>query len=104
MELTVSKPPVDLIDQYAEELEEYWARLQSFDPIDLELVYASLAAMSARAGAMRFQIVHNESRKATAFRTKRLDPFMENLEFQFKVWSRIQTVREFEFKMEGKVT
>lgn len=90
-----------LVDDWREELSGYLAEMQKFEAMDTTEVFFRLAAYSARAAEMRFQISSGESRRLTAFRTQCVDPFIEMCEFQFRVHSRIQAIREMEFKISG---
>ena len=58
-----------------------------------------IASYAAYASEMRGRVVRSESRRMQAFRTRELDPFLDQCEFQFKVWSRYQSVRQMEYDL-----
>lgn len=89
------------ITRYRAELDQYFAALREFKDYDISEILRSLAAFSARASEIRSNIFRVDTRRLQAFRTRELDPFIEELDRQFKVWSRFQAVREMEFKMSG---
>lgn len=82
------------IDGYRKEMCELGAR----DPSD---VFQRIAGWAARVSDIRATVYRDESRRSTAFRTRDIDPFLDQCDFQFKVWSRIQAVREMEYKLTG---
>lgn len=88
-------------DDWRLELSAYLADMQKFEGMEPTEVFFRLAAFSARAAEIRFQIASGESRRLTAFRTQCVDPFIEMCEFQFRVHSRIQAIREMEFRISG---
>jgi hypothetical protein len=67
-------------------------------------IFVRLAGMSARLSEIRFQVVRSDQRVLQAFRTREIDPFLEEVDRQFKIFSRIQTVKEWELKMAGTYT
>lgn len=80
-------------------LDQYYAAMRDFSDEDLGDVLMKIAAYSAYAAELRGKIVRSETRRATSFRTKELDPFLTQCEFQFKVWSRYQSVRQMEYDL-----
>lgn len=83
------------------ELASYLAEMQKFDGMDTTEVFLRLSAFSARAAEIRFSITGGESRRMHAFRTQGVDPFVEECDRQFKLHSRIQAIREMEFRISG---
>lgn len=84
-----------------QELAGYLRSMQEFPSWDTDEVMRALSAMAARAAEIRLFCVRDNGAKANAFRTKEIDPFLDQCDFQFKVHSRIQSVREMEFRMAG---
>lgn len=87
------------LDALRSELTGFYAQMREFQGRDIGLVLAEIAAMSARASEIRHSLIHGENRAEAAFRTKQLDPFLDEVDRQFKVWSRIQAVRQQEWDM-----
>lgn len=89
------------LDRLRDELDGYFATMQKFEALDPVEVMFLISAMSARVAELRSHMVRQESRSANAFRTKELEPFLEECERQFKIHSRIQSMRDMEFRMSG---
>lgn len=87
----------DLITPFQAEIDGFYVQMGQFNEVDLRGVMATLAAMSARASYMRSQIIRSEGRVAKAFRTGQIDPFLEEVDRQFRTWSRLQSVMQMEF-------
>lgn len=85
-----------LIFGFQQEFDSYYAAMRHFSDRDVTEIFMAVAAFSARACEIRSNLIRNESRRAAAFRTREIDPFLEACEFQFKVWSRLQSVRQME--------
>jgi hypothetical protein len=89
------------LGRFREELAGYYATMREFRGRDVGPVLQELASMSARASEIRHYLVDGETRPQAAFRTKQLDPFLEEVERQFKLYSRIQSTLEMEWKLAG---
>ncbi len=81
---------------FQDELDSYYASMRAFSDRDVVDIFQAVAAFSARACEIRSGLVRHESRRAAAFRTRELEPFLEACDFQFRVFSRIQAVRTME--------
>jgi hypothetical protein len=84
---------------FERELDEAMAELKKFSGMDPGEVLLSLSSWHARAFEMRTRIQRSSSRRADAFRTRQLDPFMDACEFQFKIHSRLHSVRQFDWDL-----
>jgi hypothetical protein len=93
----------DSIESWQQEILEYYSVIRDFHQMEPDQVFSSLSALSARASEMRTMLVRNETRRAAAFRTREIDPFLEECDRQFKLHSRIQAIREFDLRMVGNV-
>lgn len=82
-------------------LDQYYAKMRDFGETDISEILMALAAFSAYASELRGQLQRYDNRRLQSFRTKELDPFIEELDRQFKIWSRYQAVRDMEFRMSG---
>lgn len=87
----------DLIPGFQAEIDQFFAQMADFSEIDLRGALASLAAMSARVSYMRSQIIRNEGRVAKSFRTGQIEPFLDEVDRQFRTWSRLQSVVQMEW-------
>lgn len=67
--------------------------------MDVGEILRALAAMSGRASEVRCHLMRTESRRGQGFRTRELDPFIEELDRQFKIWSRYHAVLQQEWDM-----
>jgi hypothetical protein len=81
------------------EIDSYYEAMALFGQMDLGEILMRLAAISARASGVRSQVVRTESRRMAAFRSRELDPLIEEVDRQFKIWSRLQSVRSMEWDM-----
>jgi hypothetical protein len=86
---------------WREELDEYHEAMADFPSCEPSEIFRSLAAYSARASYIRGQVMRVDNRALTNFRTKELDPFINTLDYQFKVWSRYQTTVQMEWEISG---
>lgn len=94
-------PHKDWITNYQSELDAYFGVMTQFNMMDPAEVMMKLSSFSARASEMRAQLIRVDSRRSTAFRTREVDPFLEECDRQFKIHSRLQSFRELDWKMAG---
>lgn len=92
---------LDTIARLQLEVDRYYKDLTKLNGLDPITAFQRLSAYSARASEIRSQLFRIESRKSQSFRTQQIDPFLEELDRQFKIHSRLQAIREMEFKMVG---
>lgn len=90
----------DQILSWQAEIDGYYSTITQFGNEDPEEVMMYLSAFAARAAEIRSQLNRNESRRSQAFRIKEIDPFISALEFQFKVWSRFVSIKEFDARLQ----
>lgn len=86
------------------ELDGYLRTMQEFAGWEPDAVLLTLSSMAARMLEVRTRMVRDNGQRATAFRTKEIDPFLEQCDFQFKIHSRLLAAHELEFKMMGGQT
>lgn len=114
MQLTVSEgvtkpkmPPPRVSSQrdnssvtgWRQELDDFYSIMAEFSGYEVDEILAHLSSFSARMSAIRTQIVRSESRSLNSFRTKEIDPFLEECDRQYKIWSRQQAVRQFDWEV-----
>ncbi len=88
------------IESIREELDEFYSIMSSFSVDDSIDIFKDLAGFTARASYLRSQIMRRpENRGLTNFRTKELDPFIDECDRQFKLWSRAFAVQSYEWEM-----
>lgn len=81
------------------ELDVWYQQMSEFSAYDDD-IFVKLAGFTARASGLRSQIMRvPESRLLTNFRTKELDPFIEECDRQFRLWSRNHAVQVQEWEM-----
>ena len=95
------RPGTQFVRQIQEELSTFYKRIQTFDCLEPDQVMVNLAGISGRACEIRAQLVRKEDRISQKLRTMEVEPLIEECDRQFKVWSRIQAIRELEWKMSG---
>jgi hypothetical protein len=92
------------LEAWRTEIASYYLEMEGFSECDIADIFMKLAGMTARVSGIRSQIVQVENRTLTAFRTREIDPFIAEAERQFKVWSRLQSVKEMDFRISGGAT
>lgn len=86
------------LSDFEAELDGYFEVMQTFKTMSTSEVLETLSAFTARAGQIRQHLIRQDNRQFQAFRTKQLDPFIEECRQQFKIWSRHFSVKEFEWE------
>jgi hypothetical protein len=98
--LTSSSPDrTDYITALRDEVDIFWRQMTQLKAMSTTEVLEFLSAALARVGEIRVTVYRDESRKANAFRTRELDPFISQVDLQFKIWSRLITHRQLEWDM-----
>ncbi len=90
-----------VVSRLQAEVDSWYAGMKEFAGMDPSDIFMRLAAYSARASEIRTQAQRTDNRRLTAFRTKELDPFLDEVDRQFKLFSRIQSVRDMEARLSG---
>lgn len=97
----VSGDERSVIQGYIAELDVYYEALKAFAEQEPDMVLQQVAAFSGRLCEIRARLQRIGSTRANQFRTREVDPLMEQLDFQFRIASRQMSFREFEFKASG---
>lgn len=87
------------LEKLRSELDDYYSEMKNFKGAQPDEVFLKLAGWSARASELRAQVVRLESRRMQAFRTREIEPFLEEVDRQFKFFSRVTTIRELDQKL-----
>lgn len=93
----------DLVFVWRDELDGYYKRMHGFPELDPSEIFRELAAFSARASELRSYCVRMSSRMANTFRTQEIDFFLQEVDRQFRSWSRVVTVRGQEIALTGSL-
>lgn len=83
------------------ELDAYFRSMQRFGDLEPDQILMVLSSYSARIGELRLQLIRRDTRRSNALRCKEIDPFIEECDRQFKIWSRIVAIREMDFRLSG---
>lgn len=84
-----------------EELLGYYAIVKGFSNADPDEVLSDLSAIGARLVELRALSWRDGGQKASKLRTTEIEPLLDQLEFQFRVASRRQAIREMDFRLSG---
>ena len=87
------------VNEWREEIDSYYKRMQDFKGLALDEILLDLSSFSSRMNAIRTTIVRSESRLMNGFRTKEIDPFIEECDRQFKIYSRLGALQKQEYDM-----
>lgn len=87
------------IEEFRDELEDYIGEMRNWSPAQGTDVMGYLASMNARAAQMRHWLHGQQNRSAQMFRQNELQDFLDTCEFQFRVYSRIQSVKQSELSL-----
>lgn len=90
------------LQSFRKEIDSFYERMKTFDLMEEYEIFKTLSAMTARVSEMRTQIVRNEDRILGAFRTKEIDPFLDECDRQYKFWSRGLSVKTLDWSISGK--
>lgn len=93
------------IDEWRNELANYYSTLVSLSRCgdSPDQIFLLISSYTARASEIRSFLVDDESRLSNAFRTKQIDPFIQECDRQFKIWSRIVSVQQTEIDLAGRI-
>lgn len=93
------RPQMSGIEALREEMDGYLEEMGGFHYMTPDEVFRLLSAWTARATELRIQLNRSDNQRANSFRTKEIEPFLEECERQFKFHSRIQATHEMDLKM-----
>jgi hypothetical protein len=80
------------------ELEGYFHDLTTLNSLPSTECFMMLSAISARAAEIRSRLMSMDSRRGNAMRLRHVDPLLDEVDRQFKIHSRIQSVRQMEWE------
>jgi hypothetical protein len=90
---------LQIIDTWRQEITGYWEQMVHLgERNDVEVILRTLSMWSARSGYMHSATVRSNNKLAIDFRTKEIDYFHDEVDRQFKIWSRVATVVQSEWE------
>jgi hypothetical protein len=97
---SLSDPTIDdKIEEARTKLIGYLDEMRTFRNLDSQDVFLKLSEFSATASHYRATICKREDRKKAAFRTHDIEPFIAEVERQFKIWSRLVSSQNLDWEM-----
>jgi hypothetical protein len=93
--------PLSSADQYEVELDEMRSKVCRFPDDDPADVLATISGLAGRLAEIRAQLYRDNSQRCTQLRTREVDPLRDDLDLQFKIWSRKIALLEWELRMSG---
>lgn len=84
------------LTSWRKEIDEFYEDLMNLNDLQPDQVFERISAYSARVSYIRSQISRSETKSWANFRIKEVDHFLRECEFQFKVHSRLLSVKNFE--------
>lgn len=94
-----TSPSRSNVDAWRDELDGFLSMMQQWSQIDPGTVMMQISSIAARLIEIRSNVVRSENRTLQAFRTKELDPLLDQVEFQFKIHSRRVSSMSLEWDM-----
>lgn len=88
-----------LCDNAMAELDAMRAAIIDFPNRDPADILVTIAGTAGRLAEIRAQLQRSGSQRCTALRTREVDPLRDDLDFQFRIWSRKIALLEWELKM-----
>lgn len=83
------------------ELDEYRQAVANFPNAEPSDILVTLSGVSGRLAEIRADLWRSNTQRATALRTREVDPLRDELDFQFRITSRRIALLEWEFKISG---
>lgn len=86
----------EYINNWLLELDSYYKLMGTFSKMQPDDIFRNLSNWSARASHIRSQVNRTNSKVFQGFRTSQIDPFLNECQYQFKVWSRVFSVAQMD--------
>lgn len=87
--------------QYVEEITGYVAQMTAWHTMEPDEVLLACSAYSARLSEMRVYLQRKGSQYCKQLLSREVDPLLGQIEFQFRVHSRLLSSRELDLRMSG---
>jgi hypothetical protein len=91
--------PSPWIKEVQRELDGYYEDVKLFSKQPPEEVMIQIAGIAGRLTEVRAQLVRNDGKIAQNLRTKEVEPLLDQLRFQYSVFSRLLSVRSLDWEM-----
>lgn len=88
-----------LVSGYMAELDTMRATIADFPNRDPSDILSIIAGTAGRLAEIRAQLYRSNSGRCAALRTREVDPLRDDLDLQFRIWSRKIALLEWELKM-----
>jgi hypothetical protein len=99
--VTAPRSEADVVEAIRAELATYLHDMSAFTGSEPDLVLQRLSAISARATEIRIHLSRSDSRLASKIRVSEIEPLIEECDRQFRIFSRLFSMREFDLKLSG---
>jgi hypothetical protein len=86
------------------ELDDMRAQVRRFPDQDPSEVLMTISGIAGRLAEIRAWLLRDNSQRCTQIRTREVDPLRDDLELQFKLFSRRIALLEWELKLSGGAT
>lgn len=103
-EVAPTAPTADegaLRQEYLAEINVYIASMVHWHSREPDEVLLACSAYSARLSEMRIHLQRRNSAMCKQLLNREVDPLLSQIEFQFRVHSRLLSTRELDFRMAG---
>lgn len=91
----------DGLEKIRKELDEYYETIVQFPQWEPDAVMLAVSGISARLVVIRAQLTRSQLAKAQKLRTTEIEPLLTHLEMQFRVHSRLVSMRRLDFDLSG---
>jgi hypothetical protein len=88
-----------LVKGFMAELDSMRAAITDFPNRDPADILSTIAGTAGRLAEIRAQLHRSNSGRCSALRTREVDPLREDLDLQFRIWSRKIALLEWELKL-----
>jgi hypothetical protein len=95
------EPESVLLSGFQAELDDMRAKVADFPNRDPDEVLLFISGLAGRLAEIRALLYRANTQRASALRTREVDPLREDLELQFKLWSRRIALMEWELRVAG---
>ena len=92
------------LEKIRQELDEYYEMIVGFPQWEPDQVLLAVSGISARLVVIRAQLSRSGLAKAQKLRTTEVEPLLTHLEMQFRVHSRLISMRRLDYDLSGGQT
>lgn len=88
-------------ETFEAELDDMRGQVTHFGDMDPADVLAAISGIAGRLAEIRSHLYRDNSQRCSQLRTREVDPLRDDLDLQFKIWSRKIALMEWELRMSG---